>query len=196
MSGVTIATSLLRSTRDFLNLSFHMFPHDKILKVFKIKIWLDIWNQHSKLPPNTKCQLNQSRGLRVTSTGFPHFFIHIFQDFSRSDLTFSRTVVCGKNCLGGGGGEGGRGIERSCQKYSFLISNVFEKMTRIFPGHFHFFPGDSENLFFHFQGLPGFPGCVGTLEYLKFRPAHCLKYRLWRHNYVIVVMLQTLSLPL
>ena len=42
MSGVTIATILLRSTRDFLNLSFHMFPYNEILKVFKSKIGLDI----------------------------------------------------------------------------------------------------------------------------------------------------------
>ena len=42
MSGVTIATSLLRSARDFGNLSFHMFPHNEILKVFKCKILLDI----------------------------------------------------------------------------------------------------------------------------------------------------------
>ena len=38
MSGVTIVISLLRSTRDFLNLSFHIFPYNEILKAFKIKI--------------------------------------------------------------------------------------------------------------------------------------------------------------
>ena len=27
----------------------------------------------------------------------------------------------------------------------------------------------------------------GSYEYSKFRPMHQLKYRLWRHNYVIVV---------
>ena len=37
MSGVTIATSLLRSTRDSLNLLFHMFPYNEILKVSKVK---------------------------------------------------------------------------------------------------------------------------------------------------------------
>ena len=38
VSGVTIATNLLRSTRDFLELSFHMFPYNEILKVFEGKI--------------------------------------------------------------------------------------------------------------------------------------------------------------
>ena len=38
LTGVTIATSLSGSTRDFLKLSFHMFPYDEILKVFKNKI--------------------------------------------------------------------------------------------------------------------------------------------------------------
>ena len=33
LSGVTIATSLSGSTSDFLKLSFHMFPYNKILKV-------------------------------------------------------------------------------------------------------------------------------------------------------------------
>ena len=37
MSGVTIATTLLRRNRDFLNLSFHMFPCNEILEVFKVK---------------------------------------------------------------------------------------------------------------------------------------------------------------
>ena len=31
-------TSLSRSTRDFLKLSFHMFPYNEILKVLKSKI--------------------------------------------------------------------------------------------------------------------------------------------------------------
>ena len=35
---VTIVTSLLGSTRDFLKLSLHMFPFNEILKVFKSKI--------------------------------------------------------------------------------------------------------------------------------------------------------------
>ena len=38
LSGVTIAMSLSGSTLDFLKLSFHMFPYDEILKVFKSKI--------------------------------------------------------------------------------------------------------------------------------------------------------------
>ena len=38
LSGVTIATNLSGSTREFLKLSFHMFPYNKILKVFKSKI--------------------------------------------------------------------------------------------------------------------------------------------------------------
>ena len=38
LSGVTIETSLSGSTRDFLKLSFHMFPFNEILKVFKSKI--------------------------------------------------------------------------------------------------------------------------------------------------------------
>ena len=38
LSGVTIATSLSESTRDFLKLSFRMFPYNEILKVFKSNI--------------------------------------------------------------------------------------------------------------------------------------------------------------
>ena len=37
LSGVTMATSLSGGTRDFLKLSFHMFPYNEILKVFKSK---------------------------------------------------------------------------------------------------------------------------------------------------------------
>ena len=37
LSGVTIATSLSGSTRDFPKLSFHMFPYHEIL-VFKSRI--------------------------------------------------------------------------------------------------------------------------------------------------------------
>ena len=37
LSGVTIATSLSGSTREFLKLSFHMFPYNEILKVLKAK---------------------------------------------------------------------------------------------------------------------------------------------------------------
>ena len=35
LSGVTIATGLLGSTRDFLKLAFHMFPDNEVLKVFQ-----------------------------------------------------------------------------------------------------------------------------------------------------------------
>ena len=35
---VNVATSLSWSSRDFLKLSFHMFPNEEILKAFKIKI--------------------------------------------------------------------------------------------------------------------------------------------------------------
>ena len=38
LSVVTIAASLSGGTLDFLTLSFHMFPYNKILKVFKSKI--------------------------------------------------------------------------------------------------------------------------------------------------------------
>ena len=38
LSSVTMATSLSGGTRDFLKLSFHMFPYNEILKVFKSKI--------------------------------------------------------------------------------------------------------------------------------------------------------------
>ena len=36
LSGITMTTSLSGSTRDFLKLSFHMFPYHKIIKVFKV----------------------------------------------------------------------------------------------------------------------------------------------------------------
>ena len=42
LSSVTIATSSSESTRDFLKLSFHMFPYNEILKVFKSTVRLDI----------------------------------------------------------------------------------------------------------------------------------------------------------
>ena len=38
LSGITIVTSLSGSTRDFLKLSFDMFPYNEISKVFKSKI--------------------------------------------------------------------------------------------------------------------------------------------------------------
>ena len=59
LSDVTIATSLSRSARDFLKLSFHMFPYNEILKVFKSKLCLDIRKKHFKIPLNTKFQPNQ-----------------------------------------------------------------------------------------------------------------------------------------
>ena len=99
LSGVTMATSWSESTRDFLKLSFHMFPYNEILKVFKSKIWVDILKNHPKIPLNTKFQRNQSQGLR-------------------------------------------------------------------------------------------------SYEHLKFRHTRLLKYRLWRHNDVIVVTSQTFLLPL
>ena len=42
LSSVTMRTSLPGGTRDFLKLSFHMFPFIEILKVFKSKILVDI----------------------------------------------------------------------------------------------------------------------------------------------------------
>ena len=38
LSSVTMAKSLSGGTHDFLKLSFHMFPYNEILKVFKSKI--------------------------------------------------------------------------------------------------------------------------------------------------------------
>ena len=87
------------STQDFLKLLFQMFPYNKILQVFKSKIWLNIWNKHLKILLNTKFQSNEWRGF-------------------------------------------------------------------------------------------------GRYEHPKFRPTHRLKYRLWRHNYVMVMMSQTFLLPL
>ena len=69
----------------------------------------------------------------VLLQGSHTFSFAFFQDFSRSKLRFSRKVVCGRNCFKGGGGE------RSCQKYSMLISYVFFKKFLDFPGRFHFF---------------------------------------------------------
>ena len=97
--GVTIAMSLSGSTRDFLKLPFHMFPYIEILKVFKSKIWLYIWNKQPKIL--WKCQMSVKRVKRF-----------------------------------------------------------------------------------------------GSYEYRKFRPMHQLKYRLWRHNYVIIATSQTFLLLL
>ena len=60
LSDVTMATSLSGRTRDFLKLLFHTFPNNEILKVYKSKIWVDIWKQHPKVPPNTKFLRNHS----------------------------------------------------------------------------------------------------------------------------------------
>ena len=37
MSGVTTATSMLRSTQGFMNLLFHMFPYNEIFKFSTVK---------------------------------------------------------------------------------------------------------------------------------------------------------------
>ena len=37
LSGVTMVTSLSGGTRDFLKLSFYMFPYNEILKFSKVK---------------------------------------------------------------------------------------------------------------------------------------------------------------
>ena len=58
LSSVTMTTSLSGGTRDFLKLSFHMFPYNEILKVFKSKLWAYIWRKHLKIPPNTKYQIS------------------------------------------------------------------------------------------------------------------------------------------
>ena len=62
LSSVTKATSLSGGTRDFLKLSFHMFPYNEILKVFKCKIWDDIWRKHLKIPPNYQVSTKSVRG--------------------------------------------------------------------------------------------------------------------------------------
>ena len=68
LSGVTIAMSLSGSTRDFMKLSFHIFPYSEILKVFKSKIWLDIWNKHPKIPLNMKFQPIRWRDLELRAS--------------------------------------------------------------------------------------------------------------------------------
>ena len=49
LSGVTMATSLSESTRDFLKSSSHMFPYNEILKFSKVKSDLIF----EKAPQNT-----------------------------------------------------------------------------------------------------------------------------------------------
>ena len=98
LSSVTIETSLLGNTRDFLKFSFYMFPYNEILKFSEVK----------------------------------------------SHLIFETSTT-------------------NTSKYQISVKSV-----------------------------KGF----GTYEHLKFRPKHRLKYRLWRHNYVIVVMSQNFWLIL
>ena len=62
LSSVTIATSLSGGTRGFLKLSFHMFPYNEILKVFKSKIWVDIWRKHLKIPLKYQISEKSIRG--------------------------------------------------------------------------------------------------------------------------------------
>ena len=50
LSSVTMATSLSGGTQDFLKLSFHMFPYNEILKVFKVKSDLIFEESTSKYP--------------------------------------------------------------------------------------------------------------------------------------------------
>ena len=67
LSGVTTATSLSESTRDFLKLTFHMFPYNDIFKFSKVKSELIFEKKHPKIPLNTNFQRDQSGGLGVTS---------------------------------------------------------------------------------------------------------------------------------
>ena len=67
MSAVSTGTCLLRSISDFfLNLSFHMFPYNKILKILESKCDL-IFEISTQIPLNAKSKLNQSRRLSATS---------------------------------------------------------------------------------------------------------------------------------
>ena len=66
LSGVAIATSFSGSTRDFLKLSFHMFPYNEILKVSKVKSELVF---EISTPKTSKYQItaNQVKGFGVMS---------------------------------------------------------------------------------------------------------------------------------
>ena len=96
-------------------------------------------------------------------TGSPHFFMWIFQDFSRSKLRFSRTVICGKKCC--------RSLYDHLslqEKYSVIISYVFFKNFQDFSrtfAFFHFFHGllQAWKFIFSFSRLSRFSRCVGTL---------------------------------
>ena len=54
LSGVTIAMNLSWSARDFLNLSFHMFPYNLVFET-----------STQKIPQNMKFQPNQLRVLEL-----------------------------------------------------------------------------------------------------------------------------------
>ena len=60
LSSIAMATSLSWGTRDFLKFSFHMFPSNEILNVFKSNILVNFLRKHLKIPPNPKFQQNQS----------------------------------------------------------------------------------------------------------------------------------------
>ena len=64
LSGVTMKTSLSGGTRDFLKLSFHIFPYNEILKFSKVKSELIFEKNTSKylLIPN---QIQISQGVWV-----------------------------------------------------------------------------------------------------------------------------------
>ena len=67
LSSVTMATSLSGGTRDFLKLSFHMFPCNEILKVFKSK---NLSRYLKKSPRNTSKYQSLAKsvgGLGITS---------------------------------------------------------------------------------------------------------------------------------
>ena len=50
LSSVTMATSLSGGTRDFLELSFYMFPYNEILTVFEVNSELIFEESTSKYP--------------------------------------------------------------------------------------------------------------------------------------------------
>ena len=63
LSDVTIAKSLSGSTRDFLKLSFYMFPYNKILKVSKVKSDLIFEVSTVKIPLKYQISANSVKGL-------------------------------------------------------------------------------------------------------------------------------------
>ena len=78
LSSFTMATSLSGSTRDFLKLSFHMFPYNEILNVLKSKIWFNIWRKHLKIPPNTRFYWNRLKYRLWRHNGVIVMTSHIF----------------------------------------------------------------------------------------------------------------------